>query len=87
MACATRRKPTTRKPPPAAVPSPWMNATHAAAYLHRGRRFVLREIRAGRLRAAIVGGRREVLTRPEWCDAWVSDQAGPPVPIPMRRRG
>jgi len=76
---------TTRTPP--ALPSPWLTATQAAAYLHRGRRFVLREIHAGRLRAAVVGGRREVLTRAEWCDAWVSDQAGPLVPVPMRRRG
>jgi excisionase family DNA binding protein len=81
-----RRKTTTPKPVPT-VPSPWLTAKHAATYLHRGRRFVLREIHAGRLRAAVVGGRQEVLTRPEWCDQWVNDQAGPPVPIPMRRRG
>jgi excisionase family DNA binding protein len=59
------------------VPSPWMNSTTAAAYLQRGRRFVLKEIHAGRLRAATVGGRREILTRREWCDAWVDAQARP----------
>lgn len=67
-------------------PTPWMTAAEAAAYLKRGRRFVLREIKAGRLRAARVGHRGEVLTRSEWLDAWVSDQTEP-IPItPARRR-
>ena len=30
-------------------PSPWLTAAEAAAYLKRGKRFVLREIHAGRL--------------------------------------
>lgn len=55
--------------------TPWMTATDAAAYLKRGRRFLLSEIKAGRLRAARVGGRGEVLTRREWCDQWVEAQA------------
>lgn len=63
---------------PAAAPvSPWMNSAQAAAYLGRGRRFVLGEVKAGRLRAATVGGRREVLTRRDWLDAWVEQQARP----------
>lgn len=66
-------------------PSPWMNSTEAGAYLHKGRRFVLKEIRAGRLRAATVGGRGEVLTRREWCDHWVVDHATPVV-LPARTR-
>jgi excisionase family DNA binding protein len=65
--------------------SPWMTASEAAAYLKRGRRFVLREIKSGRLRGAIVGGRREVLTRAEWCDAWVEDNTKP-MPYPVTRR-
>lgn len=63
--------------------SPWMTATEAAAYLKRGRRFVLREIHAGRLRAAVVGGRKEILTRAEWCDDWVGDQT---QQLPLARR-
>ena len=63
--------------------SPWMTATEAAKYLKRGRRFVLKEIHAGHLRAAVVGGRKEILTRAEWCDDWVSDQA---QPLPLARR-
>jgi excisionase family DNA binding protein len=40
-------------------------AKDAAAYLKRGKVFVLREIHAGRLRAARIGGRGEILTRLE----------------------
>jgi excisionase family DNA binding protein len=65
--------------------SPWLTAAEAAAYLKRSKQFLLREIRAGRLQAARVGGRREILTRAEWCDAWVQDQATP-VLLPIRRR-
>lgn len=65
-----------------AAESPWLTAAEAAAYVKRGKRFLLREIHAGRLRAARIGGRGEILTRVEWCDAWVSDQA---APIPIRR--
>jgi excisionase family DNA binding protein len=67
------------------APSPWMTIAEAAVYLKRGRRFVAREIAAGRLRAARVGARRQVLTCTAWLDAWVEDQA-PPVLVPMRRR-
>ena len=64
--------------------SPWLTAAEAAAYLRRGRRFVLREIHCGRLRAARIGGRGEILTKAEWCDAWVTAQAEP-VPVAIRR--
>jgi excisionase family DNA binding protein len=65
------------------VTSPWLTAAEAATYLKRGKRFVLREIKLGRLRGARVGGRGEVLTRAEWCDQWVEDQS---VIVPVRRR-
>jgi excisionase family DNA binding protein len=63
-----------------------MTASEAAKYIKRGRRFLLAEIHAGRLRAAVVGGRKEILTRTEWCDDWVAAQAHP-VAISLRRRG
>lgn len=66
--------------------SPWLTAAEAAAYLKRGRRFVLREIHAGRLRAARIGGRGEILTRREWVDAFIEEQATP-VMLAVRRRG
>ena len=63
-----------------------MTSTEAASYLKRGKRFILREIHAGRLKAATVGGRGEILTRSEWCDDWVAGQAViVPVPVRVRR--
>ncbi len=66
--------------------TPWLTSTEAAAYLKRGKRFVLREIKAGRLRGARVGGRGEILTRAEWCDQFVEDQSAP-VTVTRRRAG
>jgi excisionase family DNA binding protein len=54
-----------------------MTLSAAASYTKRGRRFLAREIQAGRLRAARVGGRGEYLTRSEWLDAWIEDLAKP----------
>lgn len=62
-----------------AASSPWMNLTEASPYAKRGRRFLAREIKEGRLRAARVGGRGEFLTRREWLDAWLEDLARPVV--------
>lgn len=64
--------------------TPWLTATEAASYVKRGRRFVLREIKAGRLQAARIGGRGEILTRREWLDEWVSARAVPML-LPTRR--
>lgn len=67
--------------------SPWLNSAEAAAYLQRGRRFILREIKSGRMRGAIVSGRGrgEILTRREWLDAWVDDHTKPMI-LSTRRR-
>jgi excisionase family DNA binding protein len=65
--------------------SPWLTAKQAGAYLGRSPRFILREIHSGRLRAARVGGRREVITCAAWCDQWVTDQVTP-IAMSARRR-
>jgi hypothetical protein len=57
--------------------TPWINLQEAGSYAKRGRRFLAREIQAGRLRAARVGGRGEYLTRREWLDSWIEDLARP----------
>jgi excisionase family DNA binding protein len=62
----------------------WLTATEAAAHVRRGKRFLLREVKAGRLRAARVGGRGEMLFRREWLDEWVEALATP-VLVPRRR--
>ena len=65
--------------------SPWLNAKQAGEYIGKGRRFILNEVRTGRLRAARCGGRGEVLTRAEWLDEWVEDRAAP-VAVSTGRR-
>ena len=65
--------------------SPWMTAAEGGAYIKRGKRFVAREIKSGRLRGAIVGGRREILTRRDWLDEWVTKHAMP-IELSTRRR-
>lgn len=64
------------------ISTPWLNLAEGGAYAKRGRRFLAREIKAGRLRAARVGGRGEYLTRAEWIDQWLEDLA---MPVMVRR--
>ena len=65
--------------------SPWLTLAESALYVKRGKRYLAGEVKAGRLRAARIGGRGEILTRREWLDAWVEDQAAP-VMVSTRRR-
>ena len=55
---------TDHQPPPT---SPWRTALQAAARAQD----VYREVRAGRLRAARVGGRRAIRIRDSWVDEWL----------------
>lgn len=67
------------------ITSPWLKLrTEGAEYAKRSGRFLAREVKAGRLRAARIGGRGEYLTRREWLDQWIEDQATP-VLVPARR--
>ena len=71
----------------AVIVSPWLNAKESARYLgpDRSPRFVRREAKAGRLRHAIIGGRREVVCKREWLDEYVEQYAVPVVVSPTRR--
>jgi excisionase family DNA binding protein len=51
--------------------SPWLTVKEAATRARCGVKTIYREVRAGRLRAARVGGRRELRLLPEWVDAWL----------------
>jgi len=84
MPAATHR--TKKKRAPRAPLPPWLNLAQAARAVGRGRRFLLNEVKAGRLRAARIGGRQEVLTCTDWLATWVADQAAVSV-LPLRRRG
>ena len=53
------------------APSPWLTVREAAARARCGVKTVYREVRAGRLRAARVGGRRELRFLVAWVDEWL----------------
>jgi excisionase family DNA binding protein len=65
--------------------SPWMTVYQAAAYTHRGRRYLRKQVEAGRLRAAVVGGKRELLFRREWLDEHIESMTVP-IAVGIRRR-
>jgi excisionase family DNA binding protein len=60
---------------PTVQQSPWMTVREAARYVRCGPKVLYREIRAGRLRAARIGGRRELRIRSEWLDSWLEQKA------------
>jgi excisionase family DNA binding protein len=63
--------------------SPWLTLSEAAIYTKRGKRFLAREVHAGRLRAARIGGRGELMFLTAWLDEWIESLS---MPVPLRRR-
>lgn len=57
--------------------TPWLTAPQAAKRAQVGQKTIYAEVRAGRLRAARVGGKRELRFRPEWIDKWLEDSSQP----------
>lgn len=53
------------------VPTPWLTVDEAADRARCGPKLIYREVRAGRLKAARVGGRRELRLLVEWIDTWL----------------
>jgi excisionase family DNA binding protein len=53
------------------LPTDWLNIREAATYTRCGVKTLYRAIRGGQLRAARVGGRRKVVVRREWLDAYL----------------
>jgi len=54
------------------TPTPWMTVFEAAQRARCGPKVIYREVQSGRLRAARVGGRRELRLRAEWVDEWLT---------------
>jgi excisionase family DNA binding protein len=55
--------------------TPWLTVEQAAERARCGVKTIYREVRAGRLRAARVGGRRELRLLVEWVDDWLLRQS------------
>lgn len=53
------------------VQSPWLTVAEAADRARCGPKLIYREVKAGRLKAAKVGGRRELRMLREWIDQWL----------------
>jgi excisionase family DNA binding protein len=59
---------------PTSASSPWLTVKEAAERARCGVKLIYREVEAKRLRAARVGGRRELRILPEWIDQWLLAQ-------------
>ena len=71
--------------------SPWLTTPEAVSYAKRGRRYLRAQVKAGKLRAAVVGGKSELLFRRDWLDEFLENQAKvtliKPAEFFRRRRG
>jgi hypothetical protein len=66
--------------------TPWLTLKEGAAYERRGPRWLAREVKLGRCRAARVGGRGELMFRREWLDEHL-ESLSTPVLVQRRRVG
>jgi excisionase family DNA binding protein len=57
--------------------SPWLNVREAAARARCGTKVIYREVKAGRLRAARIGSRRDLRILAEWVDDWLVATSAP----------
>ncbi len=61
----------------------WWNVDRAAAHADCGKKLIYDEVRRGKLRAARLGGRRELRFLPEWVDAWLLAASTPVIVNPL----
>lgn len=66
-----------------ALSTPWLTVREAAGRARCGPKLIYREVRAGRLRAARVGGRRELRLLAEWVDDWLLRMTTPQAVHPV----
>ena len=59
------------------VQNPWLTVKEAAERARCGVKTIYREVKVGRLRAARVGGRRELRLTREWVDEWLRKMTTP----------
>lgn len=68
-----------------AEPIIWLLASEAAKRARVQVRTIYREVKAGRLKAARVGFRRELRFKAEWIDEWL-ERSAQPVLVEMQPR-
>lgn len=62
--------------------SPWLTIAEARTIAKVGARLLYREIKAGRLRCARIGARRDIRIHVEWINEWLIASS---APIEVRR--
>ena len=67
--------------------SPWLTVAEAAARARCGRKTIYGEVRAGRLRAATIGNRRDLRILAEWVDDWLTASSTPVEVVNRHKRG
>lgn len=55
----------------------WLTVRQAASRAQCGTKAIYRAVNAGRLKAAAIGGRRELRFRAEWIDGWLEASSTP----------
>jgi excisionase family DNA binding protein len=61
----------------ALVDDPWLTLQQGAKYVQAHEATLRREMKAGRLRFAKVGGRKSIRLRRSWLDAWLEGSTRP----------
>jgi excisionase family DNA binding protein len=65
------------------APSPWLTVKEAAVYARCGSGLIYRSIRSGQLRAAKIGGRRDLRILEAWVTEWLVRSS---TPVEIHRR-
>ena len=60
-----------------AVATDWLTVEQARQVVQCGLKLIYREIKAGRLRAARIGNRRDLRIKRDWIDQWLEASARP----------
>ena len=85
QATIRRRKQKARLIAKAIELSPWLTASELAGYTRVGIKTIYKEAKSGRLRSAVVGGRKALRFRTEWGDEFLERTASPVEVKPPRR--
>ena len=67
--------------------SPWYRVPKAATRASCGEKQIYAAIKRGQLRAARIGGRRQIVIHVDWIDQWLESMAQPVEVTPLRRFG